>query len=97
MIAATIRPPGAYVCVAGQCVASSTFKRERSMCTRTCEADRDCVPVDLETTCATGMACAIASPDCCEKLCLCLDDRSQGGIDKATALCAADTHPDCPR
>lgn len=89
--------PGAHVCVAGQCVASSAYKRERSMCSRTCEADHDCLPVDLETTCATGMACVIASPDCCEKLCLCLDYLSQGGIDAATAMCAADMHPDCPR
>ena len=89
--------PGAYVCVAGQCAPSVAYRRERSMCAQTCDTDHDCLPVDLTTTCATAIACVIASPDCCEKLCLCLDDLSQGGIVDATATCAADMNPDCPR
>jgi hypothetical protein len=89
--------PGAYVCVAGECVTSEAYRRERSMCSQTCETDQDCLPVDLSTTCAVGLACVIASPDCCEKLCLCLDDLSHGGIDEATNACAADMNADCPR
>lgn len=89
--------PGAYVCVAGGCVTSEAYRRERSMCSQGCEADRDCLPVDLSTTCAVGIACVIASPDCCEKLCLCLDELSQGAIDEATNACAADMKADCPR
>lgn len=89
--------PGAYVCVAGQCAYSEGYRLKRSMCAQTCEVDQDCLPVDLSTECQTGIGCVIASPDCCEKLCLCLDDLSEGGIMEATAACAADPNPDCPR
>ena len=86
-----------YVCSDGVCEVSTAYKHEGSMCTQTCETDADCLPVDLQTTCISGIACVIASPTCCEKLCLCTDNLSAGGIDEATAMCAMDATPDCPR
>lgn len=87
---------GKFACVDGGCRLSEAYRRERSMCAFACESDADCSPSDPETFCMNGFKCVVASSDCCQPLCLCVDDLSQAQVEEATAACADDPAPDCP-
>ena len=86
-----------FSCINKSCKLNSTYVLERSMCSRTCASDDDCVDGGLgkkvladDSTCEGGFQCAQIQglgEFCCQKLCVCRDDLSQGTIDSVNADC----------
>jgi len=82
---------------AGECILDPDHVAERSMCTDFCEADADCVGAD-GTTCAGGFACLpiqSLGPECCQKVCACLDDVNVVAAEGLAIQCEAGTQAGC--
>jgi hypothetical protein len=88
-----------FECVNNQCKLASKFVLERSMCSKTCNTDADCEDGGLgkqvlakDSNCADGFKCVQIQKlgeFCCEKLCVCNDDLSQGTVDMLATQCMA--------
>ena len=88
-----------FVCISKNCKLSSTYVLERSMCSRTCETDNDCVDGGIgkkvlagESSCGGGFKCRTLQKlgeFCCQKLCVCEDDISEGTSEELEKACAA--------
>lgn len=88
-----------FQCVNNQCKLASKFVLERSMCSKTCGSNEDCQDGGLgkqvlakESECEQGFSCVQIQKlgeFCCEKLCVCNDDLSQGSVDKLATECMA--------
>jgi len=86
-----------FTCTNGDCKLSSTYVLERSMCSRTCSQDSDCADGGIgkkvlanESSCESGFKCAPIQKlgeFCCQKLCVCADDLSEGTVDMLTLDC----------
>lgn len=88
-----------FACEDGQCTLASKYVLERSMCSKTCSTNADCedggigkkVQAD-ESSCQAGFSCVQIQKlgeFCCQKLCVCNDDLSQGAVDELEMQCAA--------
>ncbi len=88
-----------FVCANKGCRLSSSFVLDRSMCSRTCSQDSDCQDggigkkvLSKESSCESGFKCAPLQKLgelCCQKLCVCADDLSEGSVDDVNKECAA--------
>lgn len=88
-----------FQCVDGACKLSAEFVLERSMCSKTCGTDEDCKDGGIgkkvlakDSECADGFACVQIQKlgeFCCEKLCVCNDDLSQGTVEMLKTQCMA--------
>lgn len=88
-----------FQCVNGACKLSPEFVLDRSMCSKTCSTDEDCKDGGIgkkvlakDTQCESGFACVQIQKlgeFCCEKLCVCNDDLSQGTVDDLAKQCMA--------
>lgn len=88
-----------FQCVESKCVLASTYVLERSMCSKTCSSDSDCQDGGIgkqvlaqESNCDAGFSCVQIQKlgeFCCQKLCVCNDDLSQGTVDMLATECAA--------
>lgn len=76
-----------FQCQDNACVLADPYKQERSMCTRTCAVDSDCLDVAADTLCQTNFICVATTADCCQPVCLCNDDASAGYLDTVAAEC----------
>ncbi len=86
-----------FTCSDGSCELNSTYVLQRSMCSRACADDSDCQDGGIgkkvlakETSCENGFRCAPIQKlgeFCCEKLCVCADDLSDGTVDSLNADC----------
>lgn len=83
----------------GVCSLSSQYVLERSMCSKTCGSDDDCLDGGItkkvlakESNCGSNFKCVQIQKlgeFCCQKLCVCNDDLSQGTVDMLATECAA--------
>lgn len=88
-----------FACEDGACKLASKYVLERSMCSKTCGSDADCEDGGLgkkvqaeDSNCAGGFSCVQIQKlgeFCCQKLCVCKDDLSQGTVDQLATECAA--------
>jgi hypothetical protein len=88
-----------FVCDNGNCKLSSKYVLERSMCSKTCSSDDDCKDGGItkqvlakQTNCQGAFKCVQIQKlgeFCCQKLCVCEDDLSQGTVDQLATECAA--------
>ena len=88
-----------FQCVEGQCELASQYVLERSMCSKTCNSNEDCQDGGIgkqvlakDSNCGAGFSCVQIQKlgeFCCQKLCVCNDDLSQGTVDKLATECAA--------
>lgn len=90
-----------FVCETGSntCRLSSQYVLERSMCAKTCASDADCQDGGItkqvlakDSNCAGSFKCVQIQKlgeFCCQKLCVCEDDLSQGTVDQLATECAA--------
>lgn len=88
-----------FVCDNGNCKLSSKYVLERSMCSKTCGSDDDCKDGGItkqvlakQTNCQGAFKCVQIQKlgeFCCQKLCVCEDDLSQGTVDQLATECAA--------
>lgn len=86
-----------FTCQGGNCKLSSTYVLERSMCSRTCATDDDCVDGGIgdkvlakDSNCANGFKCVQIQKlgeFCCKKLCVCDDDLNKGNVEKLQGEC----------
>lgn len=86
-----------FICANTACKLSSSYVIERSMCSRTCSTDADCEDGGIgkkvlakESTCESGFKCAPIQKlgeFCCQKLCVCADDLSEGTVDEVNTAC----------
>jgi hypothetical protein len=87
-----------FRCDGGECLVSSTYVLDRSMCSLHCEADADCAGGDPGTACESGFACAriqSVGAFCCEKLCVCKDDLDVAAAAERDELCASGDMTGC--
>lgn len=86
-----------FTCSNGDCQLDSTYVLQRSMCSRACETDDDCLDGGIgkkvlakETSCDSGFRCAKLQKlgeFCCKKLCVCGDDLSDGTLKALDEAC----------
>lgn len=86
-----------FACINKSCKLDSTYVLQRSMCSRACSDDADCEDGGIgkkvlagETSCDSGFKCARIQKlgeFCCQKLCVCADDLSEGTVDKLDEDC----------
>lgn len=76
------------------CIFDPAWKLERSQCSQFCESTADCVP-DLSSVCAAGFSCEFVTGQCCDKVCVCLDDITPESFDLPKMLCETDPPPEC--
>lgn len=99
-----------FACVNKSCKLDSTYVLQRSMCSRACNDDADCKDGGIgkkvlagDTSCEGGFKCARIQrlgEFCCQKLCVCGDDLSEGTVTELDEECAkfpqdADGNPMC--
>jgi hypothetical protein len=87
-----------FRCDGGECLVSSTYVLDRSMCSLQCEADAECAGGDPGTACESGFACAriqSVGAFCCEKLCVCKDDLDVAAAAERDELCASGEMTGC--
>lgn len=83
----------------GRCQLKIEYVLERSMCSKTCGSDDDCKDGGItkqvlakQTNCQGAFKCVQIQKlgeFCCQKLCVCEDDLSQGTVDQLATECAA--------
>jgi len=83
--------------VSHTCNFSPAWKLERSLCSQFCESAADCTVADPSSACATGFACEIVTGQCCDKVCVCLDDVTPDSFELPTMICEMDPTPECTR
>lgn len=88
-----------FACAQNQCTLASQYVLERSMCSKTCGSDNDCEDGGItkkvlakESNCKANFKCVQIQKlgeFCCQKLCVCSDDLSQGTVDMLKTECDA--------
>lgn len=88
-----------FVCDNGNCKLSSQYVLQRSMCSKTCSSDDDCKDGGItkqvlakQSNCQGSFKCVQIQKlgeFCCQNLCVCEDDLSQGTVDMLKTECAA--------
>lgn len=86
-----------FQCVESKCVLASQFVLERSMCSKICGSDEDCQDGGIgkqvlakESSCEAGFSCVQIQKLgelCCQKMCVCKDDLSEGTIEEVATYC----------